>query len=92
MFIQGNTPFEIAERRRQEGTFILETAIATQRLVDHIKECDAQINYFIGLAAIGAVTKDERELAQIARKDKQTYEAGLEAIIKLTQDLIKVEA
>ena len=89
---QGNTPFEIAERRRQEANFMLEAAIGTQKLVDQIKECDAQIGYFLGLAAIGEADEEERALAREARKDKKTYEAALEVIIKLTHDLVRIEA
>ena len=43
MTIQGNTPFELAERRRQEGIARLEIAVNTQKIVDYIRECDEQI-------------------------------------------------
>ncbi len=92
MSIQGNTPFEIAERRRQTAGFLLEAAAGTQKLIDQIKECDKQINYFIGLAAIGEADEAERALAREARKDKKTYESALEVIMKITNDLVGLEA
>jgi hypothetical protein len=92
MAIQGNTPFEIAERRRQTAGFILEAAVGTQKLIDQIEECNRQINYFIGLVAIGEADEEERALAREARKDKQTYESALEVIIKLTNELVGIEA
>ena len=89
---QGNTPFEIAERQRQEGLARLEIAVSTQKIIDHIKECDAQINYFLGLAACGQADEDERALAREARKDKKAYEAALETLITLTQGVAGIEA
>ena len=89
---QGNTPFEIAERRRQEASFMIQAAIGTQKLVDQIKECDEQISYFLGLAAIGKADEDERALAREARKDKKAYEDALEVIINLAHDLVRIEA
>ena len=89
---QGTTPFEIAERRRREANFMLEAAIGTQKLVDQIKECDAQINYFLGLAAIGEADEAERALAREARKDKKSYEAALDVIITLAHELVRIEA
>jgi len=89
---QGNTPFEIAERRRQEAIAQLEIAISTQKIIDQIKECDTQINYYLGLTAIAEPDEDERALAREARKDKKTYEAALEVMIKLTHDLVRIEA
>ena len=92
MSIYGNTPFEIAERNRQQGIARLEIAVSTQKIVDHIKECDAQINYYLGLAAIGEATPEERAIAREARRDKKTYEAALDTIASVTADLLGMEA
>jgi hypothetical protein len=92
MLTQGNTPFEIAERKRREANFMLEAAIGTQKLVDQIRECDVQINYFLGLTAIGEADEDERALAREARKDKKAYEAALDVIVRLTHELARIEA
>ena len=92
MSIQGNTPFEIAERRRQQGAFMIEAAIGTQKIIDQIRECDAQISYFIGLAAIGEATAEERAIAREARKDKKSLESALEVITNLMNELARIEA
>lgn len=92
MSIQGNTPFEIAERRRQQGSFMIEAAIGTQKLLDQIKECDAQINYFIGLSVLGKASAEERSIAREAQKDKKQFEAALDIVIKLTHELVRIEA
>tara|TARA_A100001391_G_C4925230_1_gene240230 strand:- start:73 stop:351 length:279 start_codon:yes stop_codon:yes gene_type:complete len=92
MAIQGNTPFELAERRRQEGIARLEIAVNTQKIVDYIRECDEQIKYYIGLAAIGESTSEERALAREARKDKAEYEKALDALVKITCSLLGDEA
>ena len=92
MTIQGTTPFEIAERRRQEGIARLEIAVSTQKIIDHIRECDVQIQYFNDLVAKGSADADEHALVREARKDKKTYEAALEALINITQGLVSIEA
>ena len=91
MTIQGTTPFEIAERRRQEGIARLEIAVSTQKIIDHIRECDVQIQ-FNDLVAKGSADADEHALVREARKDKKTYEAALEALINITQGLVSIEA
>ena len=92
MTIQGNTPFELAERRREEGIARLQIAVSTQKIVDYIKECDNQINYYIGLAAIGETTSEDRALAREARKDKADYEKSLEALAHITATILGDEA
>jgi len=92
MSIQGTTPFEVAERRRQESLARLELAANTQKIINFINECDNQINYYIGLAAIGKQNSEELALAKQAREDKEAYESALEALVKLTAGVLEVEA
>ncbi len=92
MTILGNTPFEIADRNRQLGIARLEIAVNTQKIIEFIEECDKQLCYYAGLAAIDLADPDEKALAKQAGEDKEKYEAALEALIKVTDGLLEVEA
>ena len=71
---------------------MIEAAIGTQKLVDQIKECDAQINYYIGLAAQGEATAEELAIAREASRDKKTFESALAVIAKLMDEAVGIEA
>ncbi len=92
MLTGGNTPFERIEQRRSQGIFMLEAAVGTQKIVDQIKECDAQISYFAGLAALGQASQEERDIAREASKDKKSLEKALMVLAALIDDVIRIEA
>ena len=92
MGIEGNTPFEVAERNRQIGIAMIEIAANTQKIVEYINECEAQISYFLGLQAIGQATREERAIAREARKDKKKYEEALIVLAEIMADKVNIEA
>ena len=93
---EGNTTFELAERRREVASKTLQLALATEEIVKMLNECDMMIKLWSDARAqyIDNPTDEHRDileesqlLAIQARKDKMVGEAALVTLMKSTDGL-----